>query len=641
MKQIFLDVMPLDKARQLLLDRIGMLFDDIDRTELVDVASACGRITAEPVFARYSSPFYHASAMDGYAVRFTDTFSASEASPALLVIGKDAFYVDTGDPLPEGFNAVVMIEDVNLVDDCIEIYQPLTPYQNARTIGEDIVSTEMIAPLNHRIRPADMGAMLASGCLKINVYKKPVVTIIPTGTELVTPEDAQRGVKAPDIIEYNSVVLASMVDELGGLSVRHPIVRDDFEQIKNAVRDASFTSDIVIINAGSGRGSEDFTAAAIKELGELLINGVSIKPGKPFIAGIVNKKPVLGIPGYPVSAYLTFQLFARPLVSRYLGLSVDEPDYMRAIVSRNMASPMGVDEFIRVKVGVVNGKYVATPISRGAGLLMSVVRADGMLKIPADSEGVMAGSEVKVELITNTHKINNTIVCIGSHDNTLDLLANALKIKHPELSLSSAHVGSMGGLMALKRSEAHLCGTHLLDEETGQYNVSYINKFFSPGEVQLVTLAHRQQGLIVKKGNPKGIKGIEDLVRDDIIFVNRQQGSGTRLLLDKNLRERNINPYLIKGYDREEYTHMSVASAVLTGLCDTGMAIYSAAVALGLDFIPVATERYDLAIPTDQMNSDKISALLDIIRKDKTFRQTVESMGGYDTTNMGQTIEPA
>ncbi|MCE5313294.1 MAG: molybdopterin biosynthesis protein [Nitrospiraceae bacterium] len=638
MKQIFLDVLPLEKAAQLLLMRAASAFEGLDRTETVDVASSGSLITAEPVFARYSSPFYHSSAMDGYAVKFADTFSASEAVPLHLTTGKDAFYVDTGDPLPEGFNAVVMIEDVNIVGDCIEIYQPLTPYQNVRTIGEDIVSTEMIAPMHHRIRPVDMGAMLASGCLKVKVQKKPVVTIIPTGTELITPQQAEKGLKAPEIIEYNSVVLSSMVDELGGLSVRNPIVKDDFEEIKNAIYEASLTSDIVIVNAGSGRGSEDFTAAAINELGELLINGVSIKPGKPFIAGMVNNKPVLGIPGYPVSAYITFQLFARPLIYKYLGLTPEDPDQITAIVSRNMASPMGVDEFIRVKVGVVKDKYVATPISRGAGLLMSVVRADAMLRIPADSEGIKAGSEAKIDLINSISKINNTIVCIGSHDNTLDLLANALKVKHPELSLSSAHVGSMGGLMALKRSEAHICGTHLLDEETGQYNVPYVNKFFTPGEVVLVTLVHRQQGLIVKKGNPKGIKGIEDLVRDDLLFINRQQGSGTRLLLDKNLRERNINPYLIKGYDREEYTHMSVASAVLTGLCDTGMAIYSAAVALDLAFIPIATERYDIAITAELLNTEKISALLDIIRNDKSFREAVERMGGYDTSSMGETV---
>ncbi|MBN2653785.1 MAG: molybdopterin biosynthesis protein [Nitrospirae bacterium] len=638
MKQIFLDVMSMDRAKELILSRVLELLDGIEMSETIDVVKSRGRITAEPVFAKYSSPFYHASAMDGYAVKFSDTFSASESEPALLTIGKDTFYIDTGDPLPEGFNAVVMIEDVNIVGECIEIYQPLTPYQNTRTIGEDIVSTEMIAPLNHKIRPVDVGAMLASGCVQVKVRRRPLVTVIPTGTELITPKEAQKGIKAPEIIEYNSLVLSGLVEESGGSAVCNPIVKDDFDSIKNAIRDASLSSDIVIINAGSGRGSEDYTASAIKELGELLVNGVSIKPGKPFIAGIVNNKPVLGIPGYPVSAYLTFQLFALPVINKYLGMSHIETDCIKAIVSRNMASPMGVDEYIRVKLGVVKDKYIATPISRGAGLLMSVVRADGMLRIPANSEGVKAGSEVSVNLINSINQIKHTIVCIGSHDNTLDILANALKIKHPELTFSSAHVGSMGGLMALKRSEAHLCGTHLLDEDTGEYNVLYINKFFNPGDITLITLVHREQGLLVKKGNPKAIKGIEDLVRNDLLFVNRQQGSGTRLLLDKNLRERNINPYLIKGYDREEYTHMSVASAVLTGLCDTGMAVYSSAVALGLDFIPIATERYDLAIPTEILESDIIKALLDIIRNDDEFKHSVLKLGGYDVSMMGHVV---
>lgn len=630
--------MSMDSARDLMLSRVSDLLSSIEKSETIDVADSRGRITAEPVFAKYSSPFYHASAMDGYIVRFPDTFSASESAPALLTIGKDALYIDTGDPLPEGFNAVVMIEDVNIVGDYIEIYQPLTPYQNTRMIGEDIVSTEMIAPLNHKIRPVDVGAMLASGCVRVKVYRMPIVTVIPTGTELITPKDAQKGIKAPEIIEYNSLVLSGLVDDLGGKSICSPIVKDDFESIKKALYDASLSSDIVIINAGSGRGSEDFTASAIKELGELLVNGVSIKPGKPFIAGIINNKPVLGIPGYPVSAYLTFQLFAVPLINMYLGRQHGESEQLTATVSRNMASPMGVDEYIRVKLGVVNDKCIATPISRGAGLLMSVVRADGMLRIPANSEGVKAGTEVSVDLINSMKQIKNTIVCIGSHDNALDLLSNAIKIKHPELTFSSAHVGSMGGLMALKRSEAHLCGTHLLDEETGEYNVPYIKKFFNKGDIALITLAHREQGLLVKKGNPKSINGVEDLLRNDLLFINRQQGSGTRLLLDKMLRERNINPYLIQGYDREEYTHMSVASAVLTGLCDTGMAIYSAAAALDLDFIPIATERYDLAIPAELVDTYMINALLDIICTDDEFKQSVLNLGGYDIGMMGQFV---
>jgi putative molybdopterin biosynthesis protein len=639
MKQIFLQILSLNEALQLLFDNLD--FRGINRlsSEIIKVSDSLGRITAKPVFAKYSSPFYHSAAMDGYAVRFTDTFTASESSPALLKSGETAVYVDTGDPMPEGFNAVIMIEDVNVAGEYIEIYAPVTPYQHVRAIGEDIVATELIIPENHRIRPVDIGAMLASGHTDISVVRKPKIAIIPTGTELVEPDDVRlRPPKPPEIIEYNSMLLSGHAEEIGAETIRFNIVKDDFEEIKKTIADACKLSDIVIINAGSGRGSEDFTASAIKDLGDLIINGISIKPGKPFIAGFIDKKPVLGIPGYPVSAYLTFQLFVKPLIERLLAIPDKTKETVTATISRQLSSPLGVDEFIRVKVGIVGDKYIATPVGRGAGLLMSIVRADGMIKIAANSEGLRAGTEVEVELIRNKDEIKNTIVCIGSHDNTLDVLANAIKKNYPEFSLSSAHVGSMGGLMALKRGEAHLAGTHLLDEETGEYNISFIKKHLLEKKTVLVNLVYRTQGLLVKKGNPKNIKGFEALLRDDVIFINRQPGSGTRLLLDKYLKELKINPQMVKGYEREEYTHMAVASAVLTGLADTGLAVYSSAKALDLDFIPLANERYDIAIPHEFINTEMIQLLLKIIREDNEFRETVQSLGGYDISDMGKVM---
>lgn len=651
MKQIFLESLSLEEA-------IKVLFDNLDAkglyrldSEIINAAASLGRITSKPVFARYSSPFYHSAAMDGYAVRFADTFTASETSPCLLKIGYDAVYVDTGNPMPEGFNAVIMIEDVNIIkrrassvesrvsEEYIEIYQPAAPYQHVRTIGEDIVATELIIPENHRIRPIDIGAMLASGHIEVFVTKKPKIAIIPTGTEIIEPDVVKnRHPNPPEIIEYNSVMLSGLAQELGAEAIRFPIVKDDLNEIKNAVIEALNTSDIVLIIAGSGMGSADYTLTAIKELGDIIINSVSIKPGKPLISGIVNNKPLFGIPGYPVSAYLTFQLFVKPVIARFLGIPLEESEKVKAVISRQIASSMGIDEFIRVKVGAVGDRYVATPVGRGAGLLMSLVRADGIIKIPSHTEALSAGTEIDVELIRKKEEIKNTIVCIGSHDNTLDILANMIKKRHPKFSLSSAHVGSMGGLMALKRGEAHFAGTHLLDEQSGEYNIPFVKRLLPDKKIVLVNLVYRQQGLLVKKGNPKNIKGFEDLLRDDVIFINRQGGSGTRLLLDKHLRELGINPYMVKGYDREEYTHMAVASAVLTGLADTGLAVYSSAAALGLDFIPVADERYDLAIPAEFMDTEMVRIVLDIIGNHREFRDTIGSLGGYETKDMGKII---
>ncbi len=635
-KGIYIENTPLERALQIWQETLSEHITAPLPAESLPVHETLGRLTAEAVFARISSPSYHSSAMDGFAVRFTDTFGATESEPISLVIPEKAIYVDTGDPVPEGFNAVIMIEDVNRCEkdgrDVIEISKPVAPWQHVRVIGEDIVSTELILTEGHRIRPVDIGAMLSGGHTEISVRRRPRVAIIPTGTELIEPgEPLEKG----SIIEFNSRILSSLVVQWGGKPVRFSPVPDDIEQITETLRKACELYDVIVINAGSSAGSEDYTAKAIASLGKVLLHGVNIKPGKPVILGWVMDRPVLGIPGYPVSAYITFNLFGKALIHALQGIEAPPVEVMKAQLSRQVASSLGQEEFLRVKLGRVNEKIIATPVSRGAGVLMSLVRADGFVRIPAMSEGCGAGSEVDVEMLRGKDEIENTIVCIGSHDNALDLLSNQLRRTYPKYSLSSAHVGSMGGIIALKKGEAHIAGTHLLDETTGEYNVSFMQRLLKDRKMLLINLVYREQGFMVIKGNPKHIRNIEDLLRDDVCFINRQGGSGTRMLTDKHLKEKGISPGLIKGYDREEYTHMGVASAVLTGIADTGMGILAAANALGLEFIPVAKERYDLAIPMDFIQMPQIAAMLDIIRNSREFRSSVERLGGYDVSDMG------
>jgi putative molybdopterin biosynthesis protein len=641
-RNIYLESMPLDEALQKWFSRLVSegVFTPFEG-EQIRVIDSLERVTACAVAARISSPFYHSSAMDGYAVRFADTFGAAERKPKRLVVGKGAVYVDTGDPIPDGFNAVIMIEDVNIMKEHgipgehIEIIAPATPWQHVRVIGEDIVATELILPENQRIRPVDIGAMLAGGHVEVSARRRPKVVIIPTGSEIVEPGSALR---KGDIIEYNSRVLGGLVSEWGGEPVRNPIIPDNLDELKKTILNSLDKGDLIVVNAGASAGSEDFTAQAVQDLGEVILHGVNIKPGKPVLLGWVKGKPLLGIPGFPVSAYVTFSLFAKPLLFRWQGLEAGSPDILKVKMSRQSASALGQEEFLRLKIGKVGDTFVATPVTRGAGVLMSLVRADGVARIPAMSEGIGAGAEVEVELLRPKRDIERTIVCIGSHDNALDLLANTLKKRFPELNLSSAHVGSMGGLMALKRSEAHMAGTHLLDEETGEYNIPFIRKLMSDRRVLLLNLVYREQGLLVPKGNPKHIKGFEDLTRADVVFVNRQSGAGTRLLTDKCLRDLRINAKDVQGYEREEYTHMGVASAVLTGLADTGLAILASARALDLDFIPVAKERYDLAIPREFFETDMLRRLISIIRDDNEFRETVRTLGGYDVSDMGKIL---
>ena len=603
--------------------------------ETVPVDESLHRVTAEPVFALASSPHNHCAAMDGFAVRYADTVNASEAEPCRLSLASQALPVDTGDPMPEEFDTVIMIEDVDPVSpEEIEITSPATPWQHVRTVGEDIVATELVLPENQLVRPVDLAAMLAGGVTEVRVRPQPVVSIVPTGSELVQPgSELRRG----DIIEFNSRLLAGMAAEWGARPVRHEIVPDDFKELKRVIAHVAQNSHIAVINAGSSAGRDDYTMHAIRELGEVLVHGVRIRPGKPVVLGIIDRTPVLGIPGYPVSAALDMELFARPLVCRLLGRSEPAGRKVSVRMPRKIASGLGAEEFVRVKVGKVGDSLVATPVERGAGALMSLVRADGLLRIPEDSEGVKADQTVTIELLKELDDVKNTIIALGSHDISLDILASELRKNFPSLTLASAHVGSLGGLMGLKRGEAHLAGTHLLDEETGDYNVSYVQRYLGDADVHLVNLVFREQGLMIAVGNPKNMTGVEDLVRNDIIIINRQKGAGTRVLLDYKLKQSDIDAADISGYEREEYTHMSVAAAVKDGVADAGLGILAAARALKLDFIPVATERYDLAIPGRYFDSNKIQALLSVIRT-QSFRDRVMELGGYDTSQTGELV---
>ncbi|HUW64134.1 MAG TPA: molybdopterin biosynthesis protein [Spirochaetia bacterium] len=635
-RKVYLDDLPWEEALERYLDYLdGIGALSPGQPELITAERSMGRVTAVPVYARTSSPHYNASAMDGFAVRSADTYGASETAPQQLKLNGQAVMVDTGDPLPDGYDAVIMIEDVHYVGpDVLEIIHAAPPWQYVRAVGEDVVATEMIVPANHVIRPIDIGALLAGGVNDLYVHPRPRVAVLPTGTELVQPGSE---LKPGDIIEYNSRMLGAMVENWGAEALRGEITGDDFGHLQAAVTAALEKADILLVNAGSSAGSEDFTADVIQSLGRVLVHGVATKPGKPVILGEIFGKPVVGVPGYPVSAYLGLDLFVKPVIFKKLGSVPPAVVKIDATVARKMVSPLGVEEFVRVKLGQVGDRVIATPISRGAGILMSLVRADGMIRVPRLSEGYNAGDKAPVELFRSPEEIRETTVITGSHDIALDVLANALRRKYPMATLSSAHVGSLGGLLALKRGEAHCAGTHLLDEETGDYNVSYIKRLLSGRGIVLVNLVYREQGLILAKGNPKGIRGLEDLATEGISFVNRQRGAGTRILLDYRLRELGVDPGSIHGYEHEEYTHMAVAAAVQACAADAGLGIRAAARALDLDFIGIVEERYDLCIPAEYWDTPYIQRLTEIMAT-AGFREEVAKLGGYDLRDCGKVM---
>jgi len=617
--------------------------------ETVPADEALGRVTAEAAFARRSSPHYHGAAMDGIAVRAEDTFGASETRPLeLRPAPADApapprtfAPVDTGNPLPSWANAVVMIERVYPGEGSPEgvvIREAAAPWQHVRLVGEDVVATEALLPRGHRLRPYDVGALLAAGVTQVQVRRRPVVAVIPTGTELVEPGAEP----APgQIIEYNSRVMAGFLTEGGAVAARRPAVADRQDAIAEAIGAAAAGADVVAVIAGSSAGAHDFTASAVGALGQILVHGIEMMPGKPAIVGRAGATPVLGIPGYPVSAVVVCQQILRPLVARLLGTRPDEPATVRALVPRHIPSRLGLEEFVRVSLGEVDGRMVLNPLGRGAGAITTMVRADGFLRIPTGSEGVSAGEEATIELLRPLAQVRDTILFTGSHDLSVALLEDALKARWPAFKISASNVGSLGGLLALRRRQAHLAGTHLLDPRTGSYNVPDIRRHLDPRTVLVVNLVRREQGLIVAPGNPKGLHGLEDLTRPDVRYINRQQGAGTRVLLDYRLRRLGVRPARIAGYEREEHTHMAVAVAVASGIADAGLGIRQAAVALGLGFLPLEVEDYDLVLLRTFADTEAGQRLLAAVRSPE-FAAAVGRLAGYSTEHSGmeKTVAP-
>lgn len=639
-RNLYLKTIPVEEAKEKYMEALEKLI--APKYETIDVREALDRITSCAVFAKYSSPLFNASAMDGIAVRAHDTDNASETAPVILSEEQYAV-VDTGDPIHPPFDAVIMAEDIVEVDNGVRIAASAHSWQHIRPVGEDIVAGEMILPGNHKIRAIDIGVLLSAGILEINVVKRPQVAIFPTGTEIIEPEDKPED---GSIIESNSRMFENMVIAAGGIGHRFPPVIDDYEQIKAKVSDAVDKYDMVIINAGSSAGTEDFTVHVLRELGEVIVHGVSIKPGKPVILAVVRGKPVIGLPGYPVSAYIGFENFVTPIIQKMGRRPERLTENLEAHISRRLVSSLKHKEYVRVKVGKVGDKFVAAPLARGAGAAMSLVRADGFCVIEQSSEGVEAGEKVKIELYRSRSEIENTVVIIGSHDLILDVIADIMPDKYNDMFVSSTHVGSMGGLMALRRGEAHIAPVHLLDEATGEYNVPYLEKMFGKAAepVALIKGVHRIQGIMVKKGNPLGIRGIEDLAAagqnaavHTVRYVNRQRGAGTRVLFDYRLKQAGIETSMIDGYEREMATHMAVAAAVASDSADAGMGVMSAAKAMNLDFIEVGPEEYDFAIPAKYLELPHIKAFIEILKSEE-FRSRLSELGGYSADDAGRII---
>jgi len=650
MANIYLEDIPLEEAQTRLEDAIqeaGM--GEILGKERLKVSDLLlDRVLAETVWARISSPHYHGSAMDGFAVRSQSTHGALETAPLRLDYGGDAFYLDTGDPLPDWADAVIPIENVEPLDergevaadprkpDHLRIRAAISPWTNVREMGEDMVATQLVLPSGRKIRPVDLGAAAGCGYESLLVARKPRIAIIPTGTELVYPGDP---LHPGDIIEYNAIVLAAQVREWGGEPQRMENTPDDFQRIRAQVLSAAREHDLVLLIAGSSAGSEDYSARVVEDLGRLLVHGVAVRPGHPVILGMIDLEersiPIVGVPGFPVSAALTGEIFVKPLLEKWLGMAPSVPEQLAARITRKVNSRAGDDEYLRVAVGFLGEQALAAPLSRGSGVITSLVRADGLVIIPRGEQGLQAGDSVTVQLYQPREVLEGTIFAVGSHDLTLDLMAQYLAGR--QRRLTSVNVGSLGGILALKRGETHLAGSHLLDPESGEYNIAYLKQYVPDLPLRIVTLVGRTQGLLLASGNPQNIKSLEDLARKGISFVNRQRGSGTRLLLDYHLEQKEISPKDVQGYEHEEFTHLAAAALVKSGRADCALGIEAASYALELDFLPMFTERYDLIVPLEYTESDLLAPLFELLNDD-AFRAAVNERPGYDTSQMGRVV---
>lgn len=630
----YLTNIPLENAR---VDYLKLLTENGFRagTERIAVSEACDRVTAKAVYAHICAPHYAASAMDGIAICAKDSFGATQTTPVTLRPAQ-FLVVDTGDPVPEGMDAVIMVEElVKNEDGSVTIHAAAAPWQHIRQIGEDICAGEMILPSHTAVTPAAIGAMLAGGVLELEVLRRPLVGIIPTGDEIIPPcADPKPG----DILEFNGSIFSAMVRQWGAEAKVYPIVPDQFEKIKAMTAKAASECDLVILNAGSSAGREDYSVRVIRELGQVLYHGIAMKPGKPAILGRMGSTPVLGVPGYPVSGILVVEQLLKPLIDFWLCAGKSQETFVEATLTRPVVSGLKYEEFVRLRMGYVEDRLIASPLSRGSGVVSSFMKADGVLDIPQGLEGYEAGSRISVRLLCPEEKLRNTLVAMGSHDPLLDELAELLHAQDNQIYLSSSHVGSMGGIMALRRGEAHLAGCHLLDTATGEYNRSFLKKYFPNGGVRRVRCVGRRQGLMVARGNPLNLSELRDIAKPGVRYVNRQKGSGTRILTDYLCAKANLDTAAIYGYEREELTHTSVAAQIANGSADAGMGIFAAARLYDLEFLPVCVEQYDLLIAESAWQTPMVQKLLAALKSD-AFRETLLEMGGYSVEAPGELLD--
>jgi len=624
--------------------------------ETVPVEKSLGRIISDDIISQIDIPGFDRAAMDGYAVRAADTFGSEEEHPVVLkVVGRveagenptsevasgKAVEIATGAPIPKGSNSVVMVEYTHERDGSVEIRRPVTPGENVMAAGSDIMAGELVLRKGDRFTSREVGLIAALGVETVKVYRKPRVAIISTGNEILRlGEQIQYG----KIFDINANSLFAAVIETGCEPIYIGVARDDSNDMLDKIGKALQTTNLVITSGSTSAGVGDRLYRILNSFGEpgVIVHGLSLKPGKPVVVAVIKGIPVFALPGYPTSAMIIFQTLVKPVLLRMTGFGeAHARNTLQVTLAMKAFAAGGRREFMPVHV-ILNetGKYIAYPVMGGSGAITSYAMSDGFIDIPVERKLLEEGEPVTVSLFNPEFRPAD-ITIIGSHCIGIDVLLSVIRAAHPEFAAKIVNVGSMGGLNAVARGEADLAGIHLIDENSGEFNLPYIKRAKEHAEFVLFRGYNREQGLLVAQGNPKRIAGFGDLLRNDVTFINRNPGSGTRVLTDLNIRKmasqmsRDLEQLIssINGYSVEAKSHSAVAAAVAQGKADVGVAIRATTKTHPLDFIPIIDERFDFLALKSRLEKPSVRTLVETLKSTR-FKEELERQ------NLGIKIVP-
>ncbi|MSP31504.1 MAG: molybdopterin biosynthesis protein [Pseudolabrys sp.] len=630
----FLDVVSAEEARarfegHLDLTPIG--------EETVMLGDALARVLAHDVVAAVDAPPFDRSNVDGFALRAADTIGASDGAPRLFVLNAEliacghaptlevasgtATAIATGGVIPRGADAVVMIEQTELIAQGmprIELRRAAAPGQFVSYAGSDIARGETLLRRGARIGSREIGMLAASGIAHVDVVRRPIVAVLSTGDELIEPGKA---LKPASVYDSNGAIIAAAIAEAGGEPLIMGAFPDDAALLEKAVREALAKSDMVVLSGGTSKGAGDLSHAIVSRLGApgILVHGVALKPGKPLCLGVIGDKPIVVLPGFPTSAIFTFHAFVAPVIRARAGLPPEAAQSVNARVPVRIASELGRKEFVLVSLIQSEEGAVAFPTGKGSGSVTSFSQADGFLEIDALASSLDADTQVQVTLIGSAAQAPDLVI-MGSHDVALDVVVGALAARG--FSARTLAVGSLGGVAAASRGECDVAPVHLIDPSSGQYNVHLV----SPG-LTMVPGWRRMQGLLYRPGDKhfegktaaEALKAI--LADPSALMVNRNAGAGTRVLIDDLLK--GARP---AGYANQPKSHNAVAAAIAQSRADWGVAIEPVARLYGLGFLAVAPEHYDFLLVESRKDRPAVQAFLAALRDDET-RIRIRALG--------------